>query len=367
MRSRASGRRTISPADRRARSRPLQIIEPSSGQSRSSRKGNKGIRANDISCTFFRSGRAARLSLCLAAHAAARAQCASRHRSRSRRSAGLRMLARGGNAVDAALATAISLTVVEPCQNGIGSDAFAIIWADGKTARTERVGPRAARADARPFRRPRCDAACAAGTRVTVPGTVSAWRVLSERFGKLPFADLFEPAIRYATRRLSRLAHGAAAVAGAGRNADRAARLSRSVRAERPRAAARREIGSVRGRRTPCSASRRPRAKRFIMANLPQRSPRMRARTGGVIDESDLAAHRPDWVEPISMDYRDITLHEIGPNGQGIGALMALGMLDNFDIAARGLDSRADAAPAARGDEARLRRHQRICRRRRRP
>ena len=60
---------------------------------------------------------------------------------------------------------------------------------------------------------------------------------------------------------------------------------------------------------------------------------------GCVVDESDLAAHRPDWVEPISMNYRDIALHEIGPNGQGIGALMALGMLDHFDLASTGLDS----------------------------
>jgi gamma-glutamyltranspeptidase/glutathione hydrolase len=56
--------------------------------------------------------------------------------------------------------------------------------------------------------------------------------------------------------------------------------------------------------------------------------------TGGLIEEADLAAHKPDWVEPIAMTYRDVTLHEIGPNGQGIGALIALGILDNFNIAA---------------------------------
>src|SRR5262249_47179146 len=60
--------------------------------------------------------------------------------------------------------------------------------------------------------------------------------------------------------------------------------------------------------------------------------------TGGLIEENDLASHRPDWVEPISMSYRDLALHEIGPNGQGIAALMALGMLDNFDLAGSGLD-----------------------------
>ncbi|MFX7784478.1 gamma-glutamyltransferase, partial [Acinetobacter baumannii] len=61
--------------------------------------------------------------------------------------------------------------------------------------------------------------------------------------------------------------------------------------------------------------------------------------TGGRIDEADLAAHRSDWVDPIQMRYRDLTLHEIGPNGQGIGALMALGMLDQWDVASGDVDS----------------------------
>ena len=62
-------------------------------------------------------------------------------------------------------------------------------------------------------------------------------------------------------------------------------------------------------------------------------------KTGGLIDEADLAAHQCDWVEPIAMRYRDVTLHEIGPSGQGIGALMALGMLEHFDLKAAGVDS----------------------------
>src|SRR3954470_22813250 len=110
--------------------------------------------------------------------------------------AGVSMLARGGNAVDAALATAITLTVVEPCSNGIGSDLFCILW-DGRSLVGLNASGRAPAAWT-PQR--------FAGRRmpergwesVTIPGAVSGWVALSERYGKLPFADLFEPAIRYA-------------------------------------------------------------------------------------------------------------------------------------------------------------------------
>ena len=112
--------------------------------------------------------------------------------------AGLSMLARGGNAVDAALAAAITLTVVEPTGNGIGSDAFAIVWdgselhglnASGRSAAGWRA-ERFAGQDTMPFR---------GWETVTVPGAVSSWVALSDRFGKLAFETLFEPAIGYAS------------------------------------------------------------------------------------------------------------------------------------------------------------------------
>ena len=117
--------------------------------------------------------------------------------------AGLLMLARGGNAVDAALATAITLTVVEPCMNGIGGDAFAIIW-DGKKMHGLNASGRAparwtpeyfSRYEAMPVR---------GWDSVTVPGTVSSWRALSDRFGTVPFAELFEPALRHARDEIGR-------------------------------------------------------------------------------------------------------------------------------------------------------------------
>src|SRR4029078_6022670 len=112
--------------------------------------------------------------------------------------AGLRMLMKGGNAVDAILATAISLTVLEPTSNGIGSDAFAILW-DGKQIHGLNASGRSPSAWT-PDRFKGMPMMPHRGwDSVTVPGAVAAWVDLSTRFGKLPFADLFEPAIKYAS------------------------------------------------------------------------------------------------------------------------------------------------------------------------
>ena len=111
--------------------------------------------------------------------------------------AGLRMLMKGGSAVDAVLATAISLTVLEPTSNGIGSDAFAILW-DGKKLQGLNASGRSPAAWT-PARFKGLDAMPQRGwDSVTVPGAVAAWVELSRKYGKLPFADLFEPAIKYA-------------------------------------------------------------------------------------------------------------------------------------------------------------------------
>ena len=116
--------------------------------------------------------------------------------------AGLSMLAKGGNAVDAAIATAIALTVVEPTGNGVGSDAFAILW-DGKELHGLNASGRSP-TDWSPERFAGLDEMPMHGWEsVTVPGAVSAWVSISERFGKLPFEALFEPAISYAQTVLS--------------------------------------------------------------------------------------------------------------------------------------------------------------------
>jgi gamma-glutamyltranspeptidase len=111
--------------------------------------------------------------------------------------AGLQMLQQGGNAVDAALATAITLTVVEPTMNGIGSDAFAILW-NGEALHGLNASGCSPRAWSPEYFREHTSMPTQGWDAVTVPGCVSAWAALSDRFGKLPFADLFGAAIRHA-------------------------------------------------------------------------------------------------------------------------------------------------------------------------
>src|SRR5699024_949940 len=111
--------------------------------------------------------------------------------------AGLRMLLQGGNAMDAALATAITLTVVEPVMNGIGGDAFALVWTNNELHGLNASGR--APAAWTPAYFSRYDTMPEHGWgAVTVPGQVDGWFKLSERFGRLPFEKLFEPAIDYA-------------------------------------------------------------------------------------------------------------------------------------------------------------------------
>ena len=252
-------------------------------------------------------------------------------------SAGLLMFARGGSAVDAALATAIALTVVEPCMNGIGGDAFAIIW-DGKKMHGLNAAGRAPRKwtpeyfskyDAMPLR---------GWDSVTVPGTVSAWRALSERFGKLPFTDLFEPALRYARKgyMVSPTVHRQWQA--------QVAELSphpgyREAFAPKGRAPLPGEHFICPGQARTLELIAQTKGEAFYRGELAKAIADHARATGGLIDETDLAAHQADWVEPISVRYRDVTLYEIGPSGQGIGALMALGMLEHFDLKAAGPDT----------------------------
>lgn len=254
-------------------------------------------------------------------------------------SAGLQMFARGGNAVDAALATAIALAVVEPCMNGIGGDAFAIIW-DGNRLHGLNAAGRAPRKwtpsyfsgyESMPFR---------GWGSVTVPGVVSAWRALSDKFGKLPFADLFEPALRYARDGylVSPTVHRQWQPQVEEMLLQPGFRESFAPQGRAPRP----------GERFVCPGQARTleriaasKGDDFYYGELAAAIAAHARNTGGAIDETDLAAHQADWVDPISMPYRDLALHEIGPSGQGIGALMALGMLGNFNLRETGLDTAA--------------------------
>ena len=251
--------------------------------------------------------------------------------------AGLAMLARGGNAVDAGLAAAITLTVVEPTSNGIGSDAFAILW-DGQRLVGLNASGRAPQ-DWTPERFAGQKAMPVLGwDSVTVPGCVSAWVALSKRYGKLPFETLFEAAIRYA--RESFMVSPITAMSWA-RQAPSFKGFSEFCwtflpkdRAPYPgerfycpqQAETLEDIAATKGE----SFYRGPIAERIALASRSDE---------GAMTMDDLAAHRCDWVDPISVEYRGYHLHEMPPNGQGIAALVALGILRHHDVASSAPES----------------------------
>ena len=247
--------------------------------------------------------------------------------------AGLAVLQSGGNAVDAALAAAITLTVVEPTSNGIGSDAFAIVWDGGKLHGLNASGPAPRALSAEALR--------AAGHTtfpergwmgVSVPGAPDAWGVLHERFGRAPFESLFTAAIRYAEEGfpvspvVSRLwRHADPVFTGTGDPAlDEWARVFTAGGRTPDAGEVWRSAGHAATLRR--LASEGPRD--FYEGALAERIADHAKATGGLLDGDDLAAFHSEWVEPISVAYRDHEVWEIPPNGQGIAALQALGIVE---------------------------------------
>jgi gamma-glutamyltranspeptidase / glutathione hydrolase len=253
--------------------------------------------------------------------------------------AGLSMLYKGGNAVDAAIAAAAVMTICEPVSNGLGSDAFCILW-DGKALHGLNASGRAPAAWTQKYFAAKYGVDAKTPPKrgfdsVTVPGAVSSWVALSERFGRLPFADLLAPAIDIAERgycvppivqgkwvapvdELKSLPGFAQAFLPFGR-APNVGELFQFKAAAR----ALRAIAATKGQA-------------FYNGEIAAAIEEFSSQHGGSLRASDFAAHQAEWVTPIAKNYRGYALHEIPPNGQGIAALIALGILDKFDIT--GLD-----------------------------
>ncbi len=251
--------------------------------------------------------------------------------------AGLDALRRGGNAVDAALATAIALTVVEPTSNGIGSDAFAIVW-DGAQIHGLNASGRAPRA-LTPERFAGLEQMPEIGwDPVTIPGAVSAWMALSTRFGRLPFGDLFEAAIHYA--RDGFLVSPITAMAWA-RAPERyaaypsfAATFAPNGRAPYPG-----EMFRCPDQARTLELIAATKGEAFYRGALAEQIVAHAKATGGLMTMDDLATHAPEWVTPMAQAYHGYCLHEIPPNGQGLAALIALGILQHLDLAQYPVDS----------------------------
>jgi gamma-glutamyltranspeptidase/glutathione hydrolase len=251
--------------------------------------------------------------------------------------AGLRMLLKGGNAVDAAVATAITLTVVEPTMNGIGGDAFALVWAEGKLHGLNASG-RAPAAWSPARYAGRAAMPTEGWDAVTVPGAVSGWMALWQRFGRLPFSDLVEPAIEYAERGYL----VSPVIAWQWSNAIDRLRDQPNYRESfmpNGRAPAAGELFRFPDQGKTLRRIAETKGEAFYRGDLAEKIAAASAAQGGAMTVADLAGHRADWVEPIEVAYREHKLHEIPPNGQGIAALMALGILRDLDLAAHPVDS----------------------------
>jgi gamma-glutamyltranspeptidase/glutathione hydrolase len=255
--------------------------------------------------------------------------------------AGLRMMLKGGNAVDAAVAAAATLTLTEPVSNGLGSDAFCILW-DGQQMHGLNASGCAPQTWTPEYFKRKYGVDVPTPPKrgmdsVTVPGAVSSWVALSERFGKLPFADLLEPAIEIAERgyllpvvvqqkwaaatpELQSLPGFAESFLPWGR-APNVGELFQFKAAARGL----RAIAETKGQA-------------FYGGEIAQAIERFSAQHGGSLTAQDFADYRPEWVTPIAQNYRGYTLHEIPPNGQGIAALIALGILEHFDVAGLPVD-----------------------------
>jgi gamma-glutamyltranspeptidase/glutathione hydrolase len=246
--------------------------------------------------------------------------------------AGAQILARGGSAVDAAITANAVLSVVEPMMNGPGGDLFALIW-DAKSGALTGInasGWAPAGLSIEYLKKQNMPRMPTSGIHtVTVPGCVAGWEKLHKRFGKLPWSDLFKPAIYYAENgfpvteliqwdwensnsplsdeaRKLYLPNGAAPKVG---EIFRNPQLGRAFRLIA-------QLG----------------ARAFYDGPVGEALLATSRQLGGTLTPADLSEYEPEWVRPISTDYRGWKVFELPPNGQGIGTLEMLNILESFPI-----------------------------------
>jgi gamma-glutamyltranspeptidase/glutathione hydrolase len=246
---------------------------------------------------------------------------------------GIRAMQKGGNAVDAVIATAAALTITEPTSNGIGGDCFSLVWNGSRLYGLNSSGTSPRNVSTDTLKNRGLEAIPETGwLPVTVPGAPAGWAALSRRFGSLPFEVLFEDVIRYADT-------GIPVLPTVGERWQKAYEkysllcqgeefshwFSLFAPGNKPPA-----IGSLWHPRYYADTFRKiasSNADDFYTGEIAEAIVRFSERTGGFLTAEDLAGYEPLWVEPISLDYRGYDIWEIPPNGQGLTALIALGLL----------------------------------------
>lgn len=250
--------------------------------------------------------------------------------------AGVEIMRRGGNAVDAIVAMAMCLPVVEPTSNGVGGDAFALIYTGGKLYGLNASGYAPSRINARLMRDKGYDKMPALGFEpVTVPGAPSAWAALNKRFGRLPLSAAAEPAAKHAEEGYPLSYITARGFRGASMSYsktdekfkgwfDTFAKGGKTPGAgelwsSAEMAATLREIASTG-------------AESFYRGDLMEKIVKFSDDFGGYFSKDDFINFKPEWVEPVSVNYKGYDVYEMPPNGQGITALIALNILSNFEL-----------------------------------
>jgi gamma-glutamyltranspeptidase/glutathione hydrolase len=258
--------------------------------------------------------------------------------------AGAQILARGGSAADAVIAANAVLGVVEPMMDGIGGDLFAIEWdaKSGKLAGLNSSGWAPEKLTPELLKQKGVTRMPGQGIfSVTVPGCVRGWEALHKKFGKLPWAELFQPAIYYARNGfpVTEVVETYWRSEKAAMEKDANGRRVFLVNGETPK------VGEVfrnpeYARALELIAQGGPEV--FYRGAIAQAILKTSDRLGGVMTAADLADFRPEWVEPISTTYRGWTVYELPPNGQGMAALEMLNIFEKFPIPDWGFAS-ADA------------------------
>lgn len=251
--------------------------------------------------------------------------------------AGLRILQQGGNAIDAAVAAAAVLCVVEPMMVSAGGDLFAIVWHAGKkelkALNASGRSPRATSIDElrkRGFTQTPPDGIQA----VTVPGAVDGWAKLLDRYGTMKLDQVLQPAIEYAGKGFpvtDVIAHDWKVALDHKNNPDFARTFLPGGRPPLP--------GEMAYNRNLAETFRKIAAQGpdvFYRGEIAQKIVAFARSQGGFHTDQDFAEHRSDWIDPLSATYKGYTLYELPPNTQGLVALEMLNILEGFDLKSLG-------------------------------
>jgi len=256
-------------------------------------------------------------------------------------SAGLEALRQGGNAVDAAIAAAAALTVTEPCSNGIGSDAFAIVWKDGKMYGLNASGKAPLNISIEKLQnsKPGLEKMPVFGWAPTmVPGAPKAWARLAGRFGNLPLTKSMERAIHYAAEGFPLASNLPAAFIKAAEcykafGGDQAV-FEEWYRTFIPCGTTLKagEMLVLKNHAETLKAIAETSGDAFYRGELTDRIIKDSEELGGYFCKEDFSSYDVDWVDPVLVNYRGYDVWEIPPNGQGVAALAALNILREFEL-----------------------------------